>query len=171
LRWPHATLEQTRDAYRALALGLSAQAHRQLGQLEAASQALAARRDLLAAKLRGSGVDADVAALAAAEGQLAELAHARGDLGAAARHVAAGLRHADDFGKRTGTPIHPAQLTLLSFAAELHLRAGVALADFDFDLAERLRTTYAATCERRNPAWRAAQKRLALYLTLLALPR
>jgi hypothetical protein len=167
LRWPHATDDDVRTTYRLLALGLRARALRELERLPESESALARRRDLLAARLQRTDLDEDVAALALAEAQLAEVARARHALPAAVAHVGEGLARAEAFARRTGTPLYDAQLDLLAFACELHLRDGAALRDFAFDLRGKLQAAYALLVQRRGPSARAAQRRFAAYLTLL----
>ncbi|HZS40289.1 MAG TPA: hypothetical protein VFF06_25835 [Polyangia bacterium] len=169
LRWPHATEEDVLATYRLLALGFAARAHRALGRLPEAERALDGRRELLLLRHQRANLDEDLAQLAATEAQLAEVARARGNLPQAAREAAAGLAHAEEFGKRTATPIHPAQLDLLSFAAELELFGGARPSDLGVDVAAKVRDTYEQLARQRNPAWRAALERFTVYATLLAL--
>src|SRR5205807_7756412 len=135
------------------ALGFAARAHRALGHLPEAERALASRRDLLQLRRQRTNVDEDVTQLAACEAQLAEVARARGNLPQAARWAAAGLAHAEEFGKRTATPIHPAQLDALAFAAELLLVEHARPGDLPADLPAKIRATYDQLAKQRNPAW------------------
>jgi hypothetical protein len=127
------------------------------------------RRALISLMLKRSDLDEDVSELAAAEGQLADVARERGDLAGAARFVSDGLAHADAFGRRTGTPITQAALDLLCFAAELQLDGGAAPSSFGFDVAARLRATFDQIARGHNPTFLVAQKRIAAYLSLLKL--
>src|SRR5204862_7975623 len=114
-------------------------------------------------------VDEDYSQVAQVEAQLAEVARARGDLGAAVRFVEAGLAHAEALRRRTDTPVVQAELDLLAFAVELHLRGPVPLARFSVDLPGKV----AAACDRiaahKNPAWRDLGLRFDRYASIFRL--
>lgn len=155
-------------SYRLMLFGLRAQAHRDLQELDAAAAALAQRQEELARRLRRGRLDEDLLALGLAEAQQAEYALARGRRPDALAHLREGLRHADAYGQKTGTPVHDVGLKLLGAYAELRFSAGETPPDAP-DLGERLRRAYDFMCEKRNPKWRAARERFGLYLTLLNL--
>jgi Tol biopolymer transport system component len=167
LRWPHATEDEVLATYRLLALGLRARAHRALEQLPEAARALEGRRQLLLDRLKRKNVDEDLSSLAMVEEQLAENARARKDGASAARWIAFAVGHTDELAKRTATPLHPAGLETLSFAAELYL--GGDARDFGFDVPARVRATFADLASKHNPAWRAVERRFERYVALLAL--
>jgi hypothetical protein len=163
------TLGDPRLAYQLIIDGLRAQAARAGGDLDGASRAMSHRRDGLLRRFAAGNQDQDQLELALAEAHLAEYAHARHAEGEALQHLEAGLRHADLFTTRTGTPIHEVGLALLDSYAELHLFGGVPLAELKLDLPGRLRRAHATLSDKRNPAWEAARARFEIYLTLLGL--
>jgi cellulose synthase operon protein C len=153
--------------HRILVDGIRAQAHFRLGQLTAATSAMARRRDGLRRQLAKSKADEHRLAVAEAEGQLALFAYRAGAYQQARRHLEAGLRLLDTWSVNTGTAVHPVGLALLAGYAELHLFGKVPLEQLALDLPARLTHVFATLSEARNPRWEGYRQRLTLYRALL----
>jgi hypothetical protein len=169
LRWAHTSPAAVLQSYRLIASGLRANAHLALGELAAASQALAARRELAAARLKHSGLDDHLRALTLVEARLADVARDRGDNPEAVRWLKLALGHADEYVKKTGVPLHGDQLDLLRFAAELRLdsqlkQEGLKL---QLNLPRRLRDAHDRLVKERDPSYREQQRWLEIYNCLL----
>jgi hypothetical protein len=159
------------DEHRLLLAGLRAQAHFAQGQLPEATAAMTRRRDGLRARVKAAELDEDRLELAAAEAQLARYAHRRGANAEALGHLEAALREHDTWAKNTGSPVDDLGMAIVAAYAELHLFAGLPLAQLTLDPAGRVKTTYTALSELRNPAWEPMRARLELYLTMFSLRR
>ncbi|MEZ4363005.1 MAG: hypothetical protein R3B48_22630 [Kofleriaceae bacterium] len=155
------------QSYQVLLWGLRAQSHALAGDTAAAERALTARRDGLAKRYRSAELDEDLLDLALCEAQLAKLTRARP--AAALAHLKAARAHWRTWSENTGTPHEDTGLAILAAFADLHLTAGVPLAELGFDLAAELASSYTQLSELRNPAWEPMRDRLALYLTTLDL--
>lgn len=164
LRWPHTPAEEVLRAYRLLAAGLRARAHRSLGELDAAARALGQARELIKQRLAKSKLDEDVEKLALLEAQLAQVAAEHHDAAGAGRWVRSALSHADAFVRRTGVPLSADQLALLWFAAELWLTTGNAPG---LELPQRLRAAYAQLEKESDPKWQSYARLLEIYIALL----
>jgi len=167
LRWPHASPEHVLRSYRLIALGLRANAHLKLGELDAASLALSDRRDLFTAQHAVSDRVEHVREVTLTEARLAANAAERRDLADAAKWVGRALDHADSLVGRSHGAVDPDQLAVLWLAAELGARAH---APISFDLPSRLSEANAKMGEKREPAWRNYERSFEIYLTLLAKP-
>ena len=165
LRWPHSEPEQVLRTYRLLAAGLRANACLELGEFEAAGQALQVRRALFLERLADSDRDEHLREVALVEARLADNAAARNDLRDAGRWVGLALDHADKLVDRTHGNVDPDQLAVVKLAAELGARAHAPLS---FDLSRRLHQTNEGLAARGDPAWRSYQRWFEIYLTLLS---
>lgn len=166
LRWPHTAVPEALRSYRLLAAGLRGKAHRSLGELDAAARALLTRRALAKDRLATADLDEHVQALALAEGQLAEVAAERRDLGAAGRWMQGALGHSERFLKRAGVTVNAEHLTLLWLAAELQLESGTDL--HAAKLAERLHAAHEHLVKEQDPKLRSYARLLEIYLALIA---
>ncbi len=157
---PAAALRRDRRAV----LGLEANADLALGRFGDATRVLEELRGQWLERLRASGHDEDLEALALVDARLAAGAGRRGDLAAAARWSGDALARADDLERRTGTPLGPAQLDALWLGAELATLEGVPV---PFDVPIRLRAALATLASRQDPAFRRWQRwfEIALVLT------
>ena len=165
LVWPHATVEEVVRSYRLITAGLRANAHRRLGELDAAQAALETRRALALERLAQSDIDDHLRAVALVEARLADNARDRHDAAGAARYLGQAPTHAYKLRKRTGAPVERAQLDVLWLAAELRAQTHV---DLPFNLPRRLRHAYDRMVKQNDAAWRGYQRWFELYLTLLS---
>lgn len=165
LAWPRTPRPEVLRAYRAIAAGLRAQAHRALGELPEAARALELRRRVVKAQFRRSGLDEHLRALALVEAQLADLARERKDPPRAVTWLRRALLHADEYVKRTKVPLESEQLDLLWMAAELRLETGVKLR---FNLPRRLREAHDKMMSLGDPAWRSWARLFEIYIGLTA---
>jgi hypothetical protein len=166
LVWPHAEQDEVLRSYRLFAAGLRGQAHRSLGELDAAAQALETRRTLAKQRLLAADLDEHVRALALAEGQLAEVAAERRVPGEAEHWMQEALGHADAFLRRTKTPVNAEKLSLLWLASELQLSTGAAL--HGVNLGDRLRADQAELAKDPTTSTRSYARLLEVYLALTA---
>jgi len=158
------------DGYRLLLLGLRAQAEIIAGDDAAATRALTARRDAIAARFARTALDEDRLELALCEAQLARLArHQAAPVARVLAHLAAARQHALAWSASTNTPYENTGLAILAAFAEVHLFDGVPTAQLGFDLLAELTATYTQLSALRNPAWEPVRARLAVYLTMLKL--
>ncbi len=160
-------LELTRLDYRVTIDGLRAQAMTRLGRDDGARKALEQRRADLVKRLAEGNVDDVRVQLAAVEMQLASLAMRAAKKLNAARHLEAGLAHAQDFEKRTGTMAPPVRLALIRAYAELHLYGKVPLTSLRRDLPGELGRLYGFLCDKPDPKRSAERFVFAIYLALL----
>jgi hypothetical protein len=167
LRWPQTRPEEALRAYRLIASGLRANAGRALGLLDDAQRALEERRALSLARLEDHDRDDDVLALTLVEARLAEVAAARGDLDGAGAWLGHGLGHADALVARTQAPADRGQLDVLLFAAQLR---ALAHARIPFDLEARLSEANERLARQGDPALRTYQRWFEIYETLATAP-
>ena len=160
-------LELSQLDYRLLIHGLRAQAQIASGQHGAAGKTLEQRRDALAARLQQGGEDNTLLQLASVELQLATVAGQARDNVGAARHLEAGLAHAQRFAERTGTNVPPERLALIRAYAELNLYGKVPRNQMRRDLVAELSQIYGFLCDKPNPARAAERFVFAIYLTTL----
>jgi cellulose synthase operon protein C len=160
---PHVTEEQVASSFATIVQGLRANANLALGDLSAASTALAGQREQLAQRLDSSELEEVGRALTLVETRLAANAAARGDRAAAAKWIGLALRHADRLAARINAPADTDQMHVLRFGAGLSLRYGVPPS---FDLRARLRDGQQRMAAQRDPAYRMYQRWFELYLAL-----
>jgi hypothetical protein len=169
LSWPHTSPEEVQKSYDLLRLGLRGQAEHATGKNDAAWKTLSQRQTLLAARAKQRGLDDDLLALSLAEAQLADVARARNSLDEAGRWASQALEHADEYAKRTATPLADEQLATLAFAAELYLVAHVPRSAFTVDVAARLDDAFEKLSRAGDPKRASIRRRLGVYLTLMTL--
>ncbi|HRI50371.1 MAG TPA: hypothetical protein PLW65_09330, partial [Pseudomonadota bacterium] len=134
-----------------------------------AARALLTRRTLAKERLAAADLDEHVQGLALAEGQLAEVAAERRQLGEAGRWLHEALGHSDKFLHRAGVKVNAEHLSLLWLAAELQLGSGADL--HAIKLAERLRAAHENLVKEQDPKLRSYARLLEIYLALIAPPR
>jgi WD40-like Beta Propeller Repeat len=164
LEWPHVAPDEVRRSYLLIAAGLRANAQLMRGDLDAAARALEKREQLALERFLKSDADEHLRAVALVEARLAALARRRHKPGEAARWAQAALGHSDDYVKRTGVKLHPDQLDLLRLLAELSL-AGAPPGKVA--LPARLRDALSALDRERDPEFRAHERWMEIYSTLL----
>jgi hypothetical protein len=158
------------DSYKLLLLGVRAQAEIIAGDAAAATRALTARRDALAARYATTQLDEDLLELALCEAQLARLARQQAaPIARVIAHLTAARQHIVAWSASTNTPYDDTGLAVLAAFAEVHLFDRVPTAQLGFDLPAELSTAYTQLSALRNPAWEPIRARLAVYLTMLKL--
>jgi hypothetical protein len=167
LNWAHLPHERVLRTYRLIAAGLRANAQKQLGDKKAAGQALEARRGLILESLKASDRDEDYRAATLVEARLGQLAADAQDWTSAAKWVGLALGHADAFVERTHAPVHPDQLNVLLMGAELGI---LRQANLPFPLLKELRKEDDQVLAFHDPAFRAYERWLEIYLSLANTP-
>lgn len=161
-----------RDAvrtYRLLLYGMRAEAHRRLGQLDAAMLAQAARRDLLISRYKDAKADEDLLALGDAELHLAEYEAKRGRIADAVRHATRALTAAERYSEKTGSELHPLRVHALADLTTLTLHDPQGRGDVGVE--RRVGELLQLLARRPNPAWAGDRALLERDLAALVLKR
>jgi len=163
LIWPHAENVQVVRSYRLIAAGLRAQASQRLGQLDAASRALATRRAILEEK--GAPTDSSdyVRSLMLVEAQLASNAFERHDAAATSAAIGKALAHTDNLHDREKGAVDTDQLDVMWLAAELHAFARTPM---KADVPKHLDRAYTEMIKQGTPSFRNYEHWFEIYLTL-----
>jgi hypothetical protein len=164
LQWPHATAEHVARAYRLIASGLRANANNELGRLDAAAKALAARRAILEERLGETNRLEIEREEMLADAQLALNASQRHDATSTKEWLERALTRADDLRARAHGASDKEQLDVLWLAAELTVSMQATLVP---DLPKRIAAAATELTARHEPSLRSYQRWLEIYAPLV----